>query len=160
MTPGPRCTSPSDDFYAYAVIEARAEVTPVAADPDDPTVDELVDYYRAVAGEHPDWDDYRRAMVADGRLVLRLHPERAYGMLRGSSPPRPATRTACRRRAGDGDRERSPATSVDGPASSGIAVIGAGEDADDARPRRRWRIGGQVDCSTGVAGMTQPTSTG
>ena len=72
-----------DDFYAYAVIEARTEVTPVAAEPDDATVDELVDYYRAVAGEHPDWDDYRRTMVADRRLVLRLHPERAYGMLRG-----------------------------------------------------------------------------
>jgi len=70
-----------DDFYAYAVIEARTEVTPVAAAPDDATVDELVDYYRAVAGEHPDWDDYRRTMVTDGRLILRLHPERAYGML-------------------------------------------------------------------------------
>ena len=34
-----------------------------------------------MAGEHPDWDDFRRAMVADGRLVLRVHPERAYGML-------------------------------------------------------------------------------
>jgi PPOX class probable F420-dependent enzyme len=70
-----------DDFYAYAVIEARTEVTPVAAEPDDATVDELVGYYRAVAGEHPDWDDYRRTMVTDRRLVLRLHPERAYGML-------------------------------------------------------------------------------
>jgi PPOX class probable F420-dependent enzyme len=70
-----------DDFYAYAVIEGQAEVSPVAADPDDATVDELVDYYRAVSGEHPDWDDFRRAMVADRRLVLRLHPERAYGML-------------------------------------------------------------------------------
>ena len=53
----------------------------MAAEPDDATVDELVEYYRAVAGEHPDWDDYRRAMVTDGRLILRLHPERAYGML-------------------------------------------------------------------------------
>jgi PPOX class probable F420-dependent enzyme len=70
-----------DDFYAYAVIEGRAELTPVAADPADATADELVEYYRAVAGEHPDWDDYRRAMVADGRLVMRIHPERAYGML-------------------------------------------------------------------------------
>jgi PPOX class probable F420-dependent enzyme len=70
-----------DDFYAYAVIEGQAELTPVATDPDDGTVDELVDYYRAIAGEHPDWDDYRRAMVADGRLVLRVRPERAYGML-------------------------------------------------------------------------------
>lgn len=70
-----------DDFYAYAVIEGRAELTPVAAEPDDATVGELVEHYRAIAGEHPDWDDFRRAMVADRRLVLRLHPERAYGML-------------------------------------------------------------------------------
>jgi PPOX class probable F420-dependent enzyme len=70
-----------DDFYAYAVIEGQAELSPVAADPGDATVDELVEQYRAIAGEHPDWDDFRRAMVADRRLVLRLHPERAYGML-------------------------------------------------------------------------------
>lgn len=73
-----------DDFYAYAVIEGRAELTPVAADPADATVDELVEQYRAIAGEHPDWEDFRRAMVADGRLVLRVHPERAHGML---APP-------------------------------------------------------------------------
>ena len=53
----------------------------MAAEPDDATVDELVEYYRALAGEHPDWDDYRRAMVADRRLIVRLRPERAYGML-------------------------------------------------------------------------------
>jgi PPOX class probable F420-dependent enzyme len=70
-----------DDFYAYAVIEGRAELTPVAADPADAIVEELIEQYRAMAGEHPDWDDFRRAMVADGRLVLRVHPERAYGML-------------------------------------------------------------------------------
>jgi hypothetical protein len=70
-----------DDFYAYVVVEATAELTPVAAEPGDATVDELVEYYRAVAGEHSDWDDYRRAMVTDRRLIVRLHPERAYGML-------------------------------------------------------------------------------
>ena len=47
----------------------------------DATVEELVEYYRTARGEHPDWDDYRRVMVDDGRLVLRVHPERAYGML-------------------------------------------------------------------------------
>ena len=70
-----------DDFWAYAVIEGRAEVTPVATDPSDATVDELVEYYRTARGEHPDWEEYRRVMVDDGRLVLRVHPERAYGML-------------------------------------------------------------------------------
>ncbi len=69
------------DFYAYAVIEAEAELTPVSATVDDATVDELVEYYRSVAGEHPDWDEYRQAMVADGRLLLKLTPTRAYGML-------------------------------------------------------------------------------
>ena len=49
-------------------------MTPTASAPDDPTVDELVEYYRAAAGEHPDWDDYRRAMVDDRRLVVRLQP--------------------------------------------------------------------------------------
>ena len=53
----------------------------MATAPDDPTVDALVDLYRSLSGEHDDWDDYRRAMVADGRLVLRLTPTSAYGML-------------------------------------------------------------------------------
>ena len=69
------------DFYAYAVIEAEAELAPVAAAVDDATVNELVEYYRAVAGEHPDWDEYRQAMVDDGRLLLKLTPTRAYGMV-------------------------------------------------------------------------------
>jgi PPOX class probable F420-dependent enzyme len=70
----------SDDFWSYAVLEGDAELTPVASSPDDATVDELVSYYRALNGEHPDWDDYRAAMVADQRLVLRLRPTHVYGM--------------------------------------------------------------------------------
>ena len=70
-----------DDFYAYVVLEGDTQLSPVAAAPDDDTVDQLVQYYRAVAGEHPDWDEYRRAMVTDRRLVARFTPERAYGML-------------------------------------------------------------------------------
>jgi PPOX class probable F420-dependent enzyme len=70
-----------ENFWAYAVVDGSAELTPVAADPHDATVDELVDLYRALAGEHDDWDDYRAAMVRDGRLVLRINPTSAYGML-------------------------------------------------------------------------------
>ena len=70
----------AEDFWSYVVLEGEAELSPVAASPDDATVDELVAYYRAANGEHPDWDDYRRSMVADGRLVLRLRPTYAYGM--------------------------------------------------------------------------------
>ncbi|MFG2312250.1 PPOX class F420-dependent oxidoreductase [Streptomyces sp. NPDC048566] len=70
----------SDDRWAYTVAEGTAELTPVAADPHDDTVEELVRLYRDLSGEHPDWDDYRAAMVRDRRLVLRLHVERAYGI--------------------------------------------------------------------------------
>jgi PPOX class probable F420-dependent enzyme len=72
-----------DDFYAYAVLEGDVELSPVSTEPDDPTVDELVEQYRAIAGEHDDWDAFRAAMVADRRLVARLHPTHAYGMLPG-----------------------------------------------------------------------------
>ena len=48
-----------EDFWAYVVVEADAELSAVASAPDDAAVDELVEYYRAAAGEHPDWDEYR-----------------------------------------------------------------------------------------------------
>src|SRR6266496_1762778 len=68
-----------DDFWAYAVIDGDVTMPPVASGPDDDTVEELVRLYRDVQGEHPDWDDYRRAMVADRRTVVRLTPTHAYG---------------------------------------------------------------------------------
>jgi PPOX class probable F420-dependent enzyme len=71
----------SDDFWSYCVLDCDVELMPVAGAPDDATVDTLVEYYRAVSGEHPDWDDYRRAMVADERLIVKLTPTHAYGML-------------------------------------------------------------------------------
>jgi hypothetical protein len=70
-----------DDFWSYVVLDGTAELTPGAADPADETVDELVDLYRAVAGEHPDRGEFRRDMVAAGRLVVRLHFDHAYGMV-------------------------------------------------------------------------------
>ena len=68
------------DFRGYAVVEGTAQLTPVSAVTDDATVEELVDVYRRIAGEHPDWDEYRTAMVADRRLVVRIPVERVYGM--------------------------------------------------------------------------------
>ncbi|MEW2353943.1 PPOX class F420-dependent oxidoreductase [Spirillospora sp. NPDC029432] len=67
------------DGWSWAVAEGTAELTAVAADPHDAAVEELIDVYRAIRGEHPDWDDYRRAMVADRRVVVRLRVERVYG---------------------------------------------------------------------------------
>ena len=70
-----------ETFWSYAVLEGDVTLSDVAADPGDPAVEELVDLYRAISGEHPDWDDYRRSMVADRRLVVRLRPTYAYGAL-------------------------------------------------------------------------------
>jgi PPOX class probable F420-dependent enzyme len=72
-----------EDFWGYVVVEADADMSQVATKPDDPGIDELVEVYRAIAGEHPDWDDYRKAMVADQRVVVRLRPTYAYGVLGG-----------------------------------------------------------------------------
>ena len=72
---------PGDNFWQFVVLEGTAELTPVAADPHDDTVEQLVAYYRAGNGEHPDWDDFRATMVADGRLIAAVHPERAYGLV-------------------------------------------------------------------------------
>jgi PPOX class probable F420-dependent enzyme len=69
------------DFWAYVVFDGNADLSPVAADPHDATVDELVELYRAIGGEHPNWDEYRAAMVVDERVVLHLRPTHAYGML-------------------------------------------------------------------------------
>lgn len=65
---------------SYAVIEGKAELSPVAQAPDDDVVEQLVDYYRAASGEHPDWDDYRVAMVRDRRLLFTMTVDHAYGM--------------------------------------------------------------------------------
>jgi PPOX class probable F420-dependent enzyme len=73
----------SKDFWTWVAAEGTADLTPVAADPHDATVDELVEYYRGVSGEHPDWDEYRAAMVTDRRLVVRFTPEHVYGQLQG-----------------------------------------------------------------------------
>lgn len=73
---------PGDTFRKWIVLDGTAELSPVAQAPEDATVEALVDFYRVFSGEHPDWDDYRRAMVADKRLVIHFTPERAYGHVR------------------------------------------------------------------------------
>ncbi len=71
----------SRDGWSYAVLEGEALLSPVAQAADDATVDELVELFRTIRGEdHPSWDEYRAAMVADARLVLRIHVTRVYGL--------------------------------------------------------------------------------
>ncbi|MGH9109587.1 MAG: PPOX class F420-dependent oxidoreductase [Acidimicrobiales bacterium] len=72
---------PGDSFWTYLVLDGTAELSPVASAPGDAVVDELVELYRTIKGEdHPDWDEYRSVMADEGRLVVRLRLERAYGM--------------------------------------------------------------------------------
>jgi PPOX class probable F420-dependent enzyme len=63
----------SDAFYGeWAQLEGRAEVVSLPE-----AMDLLVEYYRDVAGEHPDWDDYRAAMERERRVMLLVDVERA-----------------------------------------------------------------------------------
>ena len=70
----------SDDGWSYAVAEGDATLTPPAVSPEDETVEALIALYRNIAGEHPDWDDYRRAMVDDRRVLMTLPISHVYGM--------------------------------------------------------------------------------
>jgi uncharacterized protein len=70
----------ADDGWSYAVAEGMATLTPPAAAPGDDTVEALIALYRNIAGEHPDWDEYRQAMVTDRRVLLTLPISHVYGM--------------------------------------------------------------------------------
>ncbi|SKC75952.1 PPOX class F420-dependent oxidoreductase [Krasilnikoviella flava] len=75
------------DFWSYAVLDGTAELSDVADDPHDAAADELVKTFRTAARqEHPDWEEFRRAMVAERRQVLRLRVDRVYGMARLPQP--------------------------------------------------------------------------
>ncbi|MFV0532658.1 MAG: PPOX class F420-dependent oxidoreductase [Cumulibacter sp.] len=69
----------SKDGWAWATAEGPVTLTGPGLSSDSAEVDALVEYYRRAAGEHPDWDEYRRVMVADRRVLLTLKVTRTYG---------------------------------------------------------------------------------
>ena len=69
----------SADGWSWATAEGPVTLTGPGTDPDGPEVQALVEYYRAAAGEHPDWAEYRQVMVADRRVLMALRVERVYG---------------------------------------------------------------------------------
>ncbi|GAA2874871.1 TIGR03618 family F420-dependent PPOX class oxidoreductase [Streptosporangium fragile] len=74
----------SDDFDGpWVQVDGTAEVLdlPEALEP-------LVEYYRVIAGEHSDWDEYRAAMVRQGKVLLRVTPERWGPVATGGFPAR------------------------------------------------------------------------
>ncbi len=73
----------SDDFGGpWVQVDGTAEVIDLPA-----AVEPLVEYYRSIAGEHPDWAEYRAAMVAQGKSLLRVTPERWGPVATGGFPP-------------------------------------------------------------------------
>jgi PPOX class probable F420-dependent enzyme len=63
----------SDGFYGdWIQLEGRGEIVSLPE-----AMDGLVEYYRSLSGEHPDWDDYRAAMERDRRVLLRIDVEQA-----------------------------------------------------------------------------------
>jgi PPOX class probable F420-dependent enzyme len=69
----------SADGWSWATAEGTATLTGPGTDPNSPEVEALVDYYRAAAGEHPDWTEYREVMVSDRRVLMALSVEHVYG---------------------------------------------------------------------------------
>ncbi|HZD69962.1 MAG TPA: PPOX class F420-dependent oxidoreductase [Actinomycetes bacterium] len=63
----------NDGFFGrWLQIEGTVEIVPLPE-----AMDGLVDYYRRISGEHPDWDEYRHAMQQQKRVLLRVTVERA-----------------------------------------------------------------------------------
>jgi PPOX class probable F420-dependent enzyme len=79
----PRCVLyvPGEDFWNYVVLDGVVTLSEVAKDAHDEATEQLVEYYRRGAGEHPDWDDFRSTMVREERLLAKLRPSSASGIL-------------------------------------------------------------------------------
>ena len=75
---------------AWVQVEGTAEVLDADSGPE--ALDAFVEYFRNIAGEHSDWDDYRRAMVEQGKSLLRITPTRWSTVSTGGFPPEVAAR--------------------------------------------------------------------
>ncbi|ORM30577.1 PPOX class F420-dependent oxidoreductase [Williamsia sp. 1135] len=69
----------SADGRSWATAEGSVTIIGPGTDPHGPEVEALVGYYRAAAGEHPDWDEYRSVMVSDRRVLVTIHVDHVYG---------------------------------------------------------------------------------
>ncbi len=69
----------SPDGWEWATAEGTATLIGPGTEPYGPEVEALVDYYRAAAGEHPDWEEYRSVMVSDRRVLISMTVDRVYG---------------------------------------------------------------------------------
>jgi hypothetical protein len=85
----------TDNFFGpWTQIDGTTEIVPLPQ-----AMDGLIDYHRRISGEHPDWDDYRRAMVDEQRVLIRLTIDNV-------GPPPLGSRNATPRQRGSGGRDR------------------------------------------------------
>jgi len=71
------------ESWSYLSLDAVADLGAVTTEPSDQAAEDLVRYFRHVAGDdHSDWDEFRAAMITEQRQILRLRPERAVGQIR------------------------------------------------------------------------------
>ena len=66
------CVFPDSFYGGFVQVEGSVEIVSLPE-----AMEGLVDYYRSIAGEHPDWDDYRAAMEREQRVLIRLDLTRA-----------------------------------------------------------------------------------
>src|SRR4051794_14347472 len=115
------CVFPDEFYGRWIQIEGLVSVVslPEAMEP-------LMDYYRRLSGEHPDWDDYRAAMEREQRCLIRFDLTRAGPDRAGGAKPPPAPDDPRPSRPGDRRREQAAATDA---ACSAVAAF-------PGRPRR------------------------
>ncbi len=72
---------------AWVQIDGDAQVLDTAGDDTTAALDAFVEYYRSISGEHPDWDEYRQAMVDQGKSIILVTPTRWGPVSTGGFPP-------------------------------------------------------------------------
>lgn len=74
----------SDEFNgAWVQMDGQAEIVDLPE-----ALEGLVEYFRVISGEHPDWDEYRKAMVRQGKCLVRVTPSTWGPVATGGFPPR------------------------------------------------------------------------
>ena len=115
------CVQSDHTGGAWVQIDGDATVTPV---PD--ALDGLVDHYRAVSGEHPDWEQFRQTMVRQDRCLISFLPERWGPIATGAFPASVASIQARVDRAGS--QLDGAAPEIDGAVDGGFAAVEGGSD--------------------------------
>ena len=140
----------SNEFNGeWVQLDGRIEVVqqPEAIEP-------LVEYYRSISGEHPNWDEYRQAMVRQGKVLLRLTIERWGPISRGGFPAQLVPQELSSPRWARGASTRTRLRGPPGPAEDPVALTAQ----DCGRPTAivyLMECSGQIGAVTNRAGLAE-----